>query len=240
MNNRISNIVTLLTHIKSNSTIDVQVEGTSMEPTMVSGDIVSIQPQDVYLPGDIIVFTYKNDCLLIHRLLKIENDRYFCKGDNSFRLEDISVDQILGKAIRSNGLPIQRWNNELINLSYLVNRTFRNYGYNSDKTKESGIYRFYQRYVNRQGYAGMIFKVTPKLECLIDSSCGWTANSHVNEGCILDKKHLSFFECLLKTCEFNNLITVLNKQYDGNSSDISEMLEGYLVEAILKHWVDVF
>ena len=239
MNNKGSNIITLFNQIKINSTIEVQVDGTSMEPTMISGDVVSIQPQEAYLPGDVIVFIYKNNCLLIHRLLKIRNNRYFCKGDNSFRLEDISFDQILGKATYVNGILLKPWQSELIDLSYMVNRTFRNSKYNVDKTKESGIYRFYNKYINRQSQEGMLFKANPNLNYIPNGSSLVIVNPQTRESHLFDKKSLFFFECLAETCEFNHLVVILRKHYKYTKKDNLNIVEDFLAETITKHLVYV-
>lgn len=79
----------LIIQLKSPQKIQLNVDGTSMLPTLHPGDSIEICSKDDYTIGDILVFFYKNDTVLVHRLLKIENRRYFCKGDNSFRLEDI-------------------------------------------------------------------------------------------------------------------------------------------------------
>lgn len=45
-----------------------------MNPTMWEGDQVTVRHADSYSVGDVLVLLYKGE-LLIHRLLKIENDR---------------------------------------------------------------------------------------------------------------------------------------------------------------------
>ena len=41
------------------------------------------------LEEKVIVFFYKYGELLVHRIVKISVDMISCKGDNSFRLEDL-------------------------------------------------------------------------------------------------------------------------------------------------------
>lgn len=53
-----------------------------------------------YEIGSILVYLYKSEGILTHRLLQIENKRYYCKGDSSFRLEDIDYESILGKIVK--------------------------------------------------------------------------------------------------------------------------------------------
>ena len=75
--------------IQAKGQADIHVSGISMNPTLFEGDIVTVRSFEDYELGDIIVFSYKHHELLVHRLLKKENNRYFCKGDNSLRLEDM-------------------------------------------------------------------------------------------------------------------------------------------------------
>ncbi len=79
----------LILQSKRKQPFKLTIEGTSMLPVLHPGNCISICAKEDYIVGDILVFFYKNDTLLVHRLLKIENGRYFCKGDNSFRLEDV-------------------------------------------------------------------------------------------------------------------------------------------------------
>ena len=120
--------------------LELTVEGTSMLPILHPGDSISISSKEDYKLGDILVFFYKNSTLLVHRLLKIENGRYFCKGDNSFRLEDIEKSAILGAvelASDTHNTP------EFISASYAINQVFRHCGYDAEKTKLTPEYIFY-------------------------------------------------------------------------------------------------
>lgn len=128
--------------ISENSNVQIKVSGNSMEPTLKDNDIISVERHSDYDIGDIIVFSYKMGETLVHRLLK-KDLRYYCKGDNSFRLEDISKENIIGKVVSVNKMPIEPWLTWEIELSYLVNRTFRDYGYSIEKTKQSNIYKLY-------------------------------------------------------------------------------------------------
>lgn len=133
----------LLLKSKVNKPFALTVEGTSMLPILHPRDRIEVCAKDGYSIGDIIVFFYKNDALLVHRLLKIENGRYFCKGDNSFRLEDIEKKDIVGAVkleFDKNNTP------EFISASYSINRIFQKSGYDIGKTKLSPEYI---EYVNK-------------------------------------------------------------------------------------------
>ena len=133
--------------LQNKEKIEIKVNGFSMEPTLHDGDLITINSFDDYFEGDILVFIYKHGDLLVHRLLKKEKGTYFCKGDNSFRLEDIKKEQIVGRVSLVNGLEIESWTPEKIELSYRVNREFRAWHYNIDETKKSEIYTKYKEVV---------------------------------------------------------------------------------------------
>lgn len=118
--------------------ISIKATGNSMYPTLSDGDMITVVQEDNYVVGDILVFWYKQD-FLVHRLLKICDGIYFCKGDNSFRLESVDKKFVVGKVALVNSDSIQKWDNSLIELSYLVNRQFRNLCYDIEKTKKTGI-----------------------------------------------------------------------------------------------------
>ena len=64
--------------LKSGADVDITVTGVSMEPSLREGDVVTVRRADSYDVGDILVFRYKSGELLIHRLLLINDGRYFC------------------------------------------------------------------------------------------------------------------------------------------------------------------
>ena len=120
--------------------LHVKISGNSMYPVISNGDVVIVKSKIKYIPGDIIVFIYKGS-LLVHRLIKIENGRYFCKGDNSFRLEDIEPSQIIGFVILDSD---PHRNDTFIKHSYEIDRLFRANGYNHAKTMISKEYQKYK------------------------------------------------------------------------------------------------
>lgn len=79
-----------------------------MYPTFSDGDMITIFRESNYVVGDILVFWYKKD-LLVHRLLKICDGIYLCQGDNSFRLESVEKEFVIGKVELINSNPVQRW-----------------------------------------------------------------------------------------------------------------------------------
>ena len=134
----------ILSNSKPNETIEIVVAGISMYPSIYNGDKIQIQKSKTYAIGDIIIFTYKGDELLVHRLLRVKNKTYFCKGDNAFRLEDINEDQILGKVVSVNGIVPLPWTKEMIDLSYQVNREYIKTR-DTEKTKHTSAFLQYQK-----------------------------------------------------------------------------------------------
>lgn len=130
----------LLFRSKIKRPFELTVSGVSMLPVLHEGDTISVCRKDSYEIGDILVFFYKQEELLVHRLLKIEKGRYFCKGDNSFRLEDISEDQILGSVLLEND---PHRTEEFIEASYRINRLFRSCKYDAELTKKHEEYTQY-------------------------------------------------------------------------------------------------
>lgn len=132
----------LLLRSKIKKPFNLTVEGISMLPILHAGDTIAICRKDSYEIGDILVFFYKQNELLVHRLLKIEKNRYFCKGDNAFRLEDISEDQIIGAVLLESD---PHKTSEFIDASYRINRIFRRCKYDAELTKQEPEYELYRK-----------------------------------------------------------------------------------------------
>ena len=135
----------LMLRTKINKPFELKVDGISMLPILHPGDTVKVCAKDEYTAGEILVFFYKEEALLVHRLLRIENGRYFCKGDNSFRLEDIGKDDIIGSVMLDEDA-----NNtiDFIAKSYSMSRIFRKLAFDSEKTKSTAEYAKYtEKYI---------------------------------------------------------------------------------------------
>lgn len=131
-------IVNILSKVKSS--FNLTVKGNSMFPTLKPDDIVTIKKKQEYAIGDILVFNYKDEGILVHRLLKISSNTFYCKGDNSFRLEDVELLAILGCV----ELSCDKLNTEeFIFASYKINRIFKKNGYNAELTKQTEEYKEY-------------------------------------------------------------------------------------------------
>lgn len=122
----------------------VTVTGTSMLPTLHPSDSVIIARSNSYEPGAILVFQYKSEGYIIHRLLSVSNDHFLCKGDNAFRLENVIIRNVLGKVLfvkhdnRIFSPPAVDSN--FIRMSMDVHIEFANTGYDVEETKKSDVY----------------------------------------------------------------------------------------------------
>lgn len=135
--------------LKHNATtgFSIVVEGTSMSPVLNANDLIFVVAADSYTVGDIVLFFYKDE-LLVHRILKIYDKRYYCKGDNSLRLEDVDYTQIIGKVVLCNNNEIPPLSQELLELSYEVSCVFRKSGYSKHFTINSDTYLKYKKKLN--------------------------------------------------------------------------------------------
>lgn len=80
----------------------IKTIGFSMEPIIRQNDKISIKAFDSYFIGEIIVFKYKAQGLLVHRIINIIGNEIMCKGDNTNRVEHITKKDIIGKVILIN------------------------------------------------------------------------------------------------------------------------------------------
>lgn len=146
------NIITVLKYkIILNGMLEMKVKGNSMRPAIMEDDIIKIQHADEYKIGEILVFCLENNVWNVHRLLKKESDYFLCKGDNSFPLEVVTADRLLGKVVEINGRKCSGCDKELIEESYNIHKIYIANGYNKQKTKESYEYQsYYNTYITKK------------------------------------------------------------------------------------------
>lgn len=224
----------LFTRLSSGARVDIKIEGVSMNPYFKEDDVVSVEKANEYTLGDVLVFIYKGT-LLIHRLIKIENGRYFCKGDNAFRLEDMTLNDISGKAILLNGKPIPPVPDWFIYLSYQINRIFRKSGFNVQKTKESGIYRFYHKIIWKNEDNTMIFKKNDNMDYIpADDTSLAIFDPESGDTHFLSESAIDIIKCIEKPCDLDTLLQRLCEIYDASPEDIKNDVEEFLAEMISK------
>ena len=224
----------LFAQLNSGARVDIKIEGVSMNPYFQDDDVVTLEKKNDYIPGDVLVFIYKGT-LLIHRLIKIENGRYFCKGDNAFRLEDMTLNDIGGKAILLNGKTIPTVPDWFVSLSYQVNRVFRKSGFNVQKAKESGIYRFYHKILWKNEDNTMIFKKNDNMDYIpADNTSLAIFDPESGDTHFLSESAIDIINCIEKPCDLDTLLQRLCEIYDATPEDIKEDVKEFLAEMISK------
>ena len=225
----------LRSQLNSNRDTDITVTGVSMEPLLREGDVVTIRRAESYEMGDILVFCYKNNELLIHRLLRIKDQRYFCKGDNAFRLEDILYEQIFGKVVKINGEDLPSVTTQQIELSYMVNRAFRKNGYQVDETKKSGIYRFYQKYINKEENLTVTYQKNKDMDYIsADETSLAVFDAESGDTHFFDETGVDILNCLEMPITMEDLLVKLCEIYDASPQDIRADVEEFIAECIVK------
>ena len=230
----------LYAQLRSGRDVNITVTGVSMEPSLYAGDVVTLRRADSYEIGDVLVFLYKNNELLIHRLLRVKNGRYYCKGDNALRLEDMPYEKIAGKVVLKNGLPLTPPTQTALTLSYLVNRAFRKNGYNADETQKTGIYRFYQQYMKKAEDLTMTYKKNEAMDYIsADETTLAVFDPESGDTHFFDETGVDILNCLEVPCTMETLLDKLCEIYDASALDIQADVEEFLAECIAKKVVVV-
>lgn len=131
--------------LASGRKLEIFVSGNSMEPMIRDGDTIVVAFVPNYVVGDVVVFVYDFN-VLVHRILKMENGSIYCKGDNSFRLEQISFDEIMGKVIKVNGVEINALPRKLLHLSFSIGKIFEK-NKSVELTKSKLKYKKYKKLI---------------------------------------------------------------------------------------------
>ena len=225
--------------LKTKGQAELTVTGTSMEPTLIEGDLITIIKCNNYTIGDILVFDYKNEGLLVHRLLKTSN-RYFCKGDNSFRLEDMPAEKIIGKVTAVNGVPIAVWQKWKIDLSYAVNRSFVKSKYNITNTMQTDIYKLYSALILGKEENKMNYKKTDKMDFILSDETSLAVfDPESNNTYFFDETGIDILNCLDIPCNIEMLLDMLCNIYSASPEDIRADVEEFLADTVTKGIVEI-
>ncbi len=220
--------------------VDITVEGVSMQPTLTAGDVVTLVSREEYEIGDILVFTYKEERLLIHRLLDKKEGRYFCKGDNAFRTEDITREQIAGKVTALNGRPLPPCPPRLATLSYLVGRAFFRCRYDVEKTRRTAIYQLYQKTIINKGDDIMIYQKNEAMDYIqTDDTSLAVYDPESGDTHFFDGTGIDILNILAEPCDMDGLLSKLCQIYDAAPEDIREDVEEFLQETVSKKVVKI-
>ncbi len=93
-----SGVTTIVDELKSGKTVTYFTVGESMRPLLCERKThVTVVPLDFARRGDIVLYVRKNGVLVLHRLMKIDGEAYYMRGDNTCGLERIDKSQAIGK-----------------------------------------------------------------------------------------------------------------------------------------------
>lgn len=227
----------LYAQISAKKQIEISVTGVSMNPVLFEGDRITVIKCADYNIGDILVFNYK-DGLLVHRLLK-KDGKYFCKGDNSFRLEDVSTDQIIGKVAAVNGHDIGPCPQRLIELSYLVNRAFFKCHYDQIKTKQTDIYQLYEKIILRKEDELMIYKKNENMDYIqSDETSLAVFDPESGDTHFFDEIGIDILSLLSEPRDLESLLDSLCKTYGTKPDEIRSDVEEFLKDVVSKKVVE--
>ena len=226
---------------KTGKPFDLTVTGFSMNPMLYEGDIVTISPKspdDTYNIGDILVFVYNSDELLVHRLIEIKNGIYYCKGDNALRMEKISADQIIGKVtgIRRNGqdIPLLPCTDKLIIMAKAVNTMFFKRRYDPKKTRETYIYKIYKK-IFIDGEDIKMYIKNEKMDYIeTDESSVAVFDSESGDTHFIDETGISILNILEQPIDFDALVEKICEVYDSAHDEIAGDVREFLNDAVQK------
>lgn len=129
--------------------VRIEVVGNSMFPLLEFGDNIDVQIKSEYKNGDVIVFLLESQQLIVHRLLFKFNGYFYCKGDNSFRLEMVKPEDVLGgvkRIIRKDvEIAIPTVSKDFIKQSLKLNLAYQECGYNKEVLMRSESYKLYAK-----------------------------------------------------------------------------------------------
>lgn len=140
--------------LKADQMLNVYAMGDSMYPVIHQNDELIVGGADKYGIGDIIVFQYENE-LLVHRIIKISDTVYYCKGDNAFRLERVKESDVIGKVCKiyraGKHIQIKERDSQFVELSFKIYGLYLRNMFNKDIVKETQIYKdYYNKYLREE------------------------------------------------------------------------------------------
>ena len=226
---------------RAGKSFESMVTGFSMNPVLYENDTVTVSPGEPYNIGDILVFVYNREELLIHRLIEIKENIYYCKGDNALRMEKTSSDQIFGKvtAINRNGqnIPVPPCTKKFIIMAKAVNAMFFRRRYDPVKTRETYIYKIYKKiFINGEDIK--MYTKSEKMDYIeTDETSMAVFDPASGDTYFLDEAGLDIMKILEQPHDFEALVEALCEIYDGEREQISGDVKKFLDESVEKGYV---
>ena len=139
-----SRVIKELLKVSSDNCITVSAVGTSMNPSIREGDVLHVSRKLDYELGDILLFEYHGD-LLVHRALRKIPGGFWCKGDNSFRIESVTDEKVIGVVDKICDRTIEKVSEEFLRDSLCIGKLFIMRHYDKEQVIRS---QQYQKYVS--------------------------------------------------------------------------------------------
>lgn len=89
--------------------VEITLDGHCMEPFLISGDKALIRPGQQIRTGDICLIAPPDSNFVLHRIVSIDNDSVFAKGDFSGKGETVPLRSILGVACAFQLKGLDKW-----------------------------------------------------------------------------------------------------------------------------------
>jgi len=106
--------------------VRLRVRGWSMKPLIASGSVLRFSPTGAPAVGDVVLARLPNDSLVAHRVIALEADRIWTKGD-ACRTADgpLPRESVIARAVRLEGrIPVPLSNIWMRALGLVVNRLY--------------------------------------------------------------------------------------------------------------------
>ena len=95
--------------IEREGCIDTSLTGDSMKPILCNNDRVIVVPAKQLSIGNFYLFELPDGSMGVHRLIAYKSNRAVLKGDKCERYEQISLDRIIGEAIKIMPVGCSTW-----------------------------------------------------------------------------------------------------------------------------------
>lgn len=225
----------LLPHVlRRRGRAEITVTGYSMNPMIYEADTLTLVPAESYEVGDILVFSYYPDRLTVHRLLR-KDETYHCKGDNTFRLESVTADKVLGKVTLINGEPVRPWPEWKIRLSYAQYLEFHELGDSIPEAKKKDLWRFYSRFILEREDNDMLYCKNTDLDYIeTDETSLAVFDPESGDTHFFNETGKDILKCIEDPCDLDTLLVRLCKTYEAEPDDIREDVVEFLADVVTK------
>ena len=213
--------------------LTTSVIGVSMNPILKEGDKLTVTKCDDYEIGDILVYLYKQDELLVHRLLKKESNVYYCKGDNCYRLEDVTYDRIVGKVTKVNGCENIPSPEGIVEASYAIHKLLAKLKYNIPLLRTTEEFKKYEeKYLRRNN---MTYQKNENFDFIqSDNDSLAVFDPETETVFFFDEVGIDILKVLETPHTIENLINELCKIYDATPEDISDDVNEFIKDTLEK------